>query len=37
MGFRGVWLAYDGLMLGRFLTLLLRYRGDHWLRTFVRS
>ena len=37
MGFRGVWLAYDGLMLGRFSTLLLRYRGDHWLRTFVRS
>jgi MATE family multidrug resistance protein len=37
MGFRGVWLAYDGLMLGRFSTLLLRYRGDRWLRTFVRS
>lgn len=37
MGFPGVWLAYDGLMLGRFSTLLLRYRGDRWLRTFVRS
>ena len=37
MGFRGVWLAYDGLMLGRFSTLMVRYRGDRWLCTFIRS
>ena len=37
LGLRGAWLAYDGLMLGRFSTLLLRYRGDRWLRTFIRS
>ena len=36
-GLRGAWLALDGLMLGRFTTLLVRYRGDRWLRTFVRS
>ena len=34
-GIQGAWLAYDGLMLGRFLTLLPRYRGNAWLRTFV--
>ena len=36
-GFRGAWVAYDGLMLGRFTTLLLRYRGDRWVRTFISS
>ena len=36
-GLQGAWLAYDGLMLGRFLTLLPRYRGKTWLRTFVRE
>ena len=34
-GMPGAWLAYNGLMLGRFFTLLPRYRGDRWLRTFV--
>ncbi len=34
-GMPGAWLAYNGLMLGRFFTLLPRYRGDEWLRTFV--
>jgi MATE family multidrug resistance protein len=34
-GMPGAWLAYNGLMLGRFFTLLPRYRGDQWLRTFV--
>lgn len=34
-GIQGAWLAYNGLMLGRFFTLLPRYRGDVWLRTFV--
>jgi len=35
-GIHGAWLAYDGLMLGRFFTLLPRFRGDAWLRTFAR-
>ena len=35
LGFRGAWFAYDGLMLGRFATLMVRYRGDRWLRTFI--
>ena len=35
-GIQGAWLAYNGLMIGRFLTLLPRYQGDRWLRTFVR-
>ncbi len=34
-GIQGVWLAYNSLMIGRFLTLLPRYRGGRWLRTFV--
>lgn len=34
-GLPGAWLAYDGLMVGRFCTLCLRYRGDTWLRTFA--
>ncbi|MEW6751697.1 MAG: MATE family efflux transporter [Candidatus Latescibacterota bacterium] len=34
-GVQGAWMAYDGLMVGRFLTLLPRYRGSLWLRTFV--
>ena len=34
-GVQGAWLAYNGLMLGRFFTLLPRYRGGAWLRTFV--
>ena len=32
----GVWLAYNGLMVGRFATLWPRYRGNLWLKTFVR-
>lgn len=32
----GVWLAYNGLMVGRFATLWPRYRGNVWLKTFVR-
>jgi len=35
-GIQGAWLAYDSLMLGRFFTLLPRYRGNVWLSTFVR-
>jgi len=35
-GLAGAWLAYDALMVGRFLTLGYRYRGNAWLRTFVR-
>ena len=35
LGILGAWLAYSGLMVGRFLTLSWRYRGDRWLRTFV--
>ena len=34
-GLPGAWLAYDGLMVGRFGTLWQRYRGDTWLRTFT--
>jgi MATE family multidrug resistance protein len=34
-GLLGAWLAYDALMVGRFVTLYARYRGDRWLRTFV--
>jgi len=34
-GLPGAWLAYDALMVGRFITLALRFRGDTWLRTFV--
>ena len=30
------WLAYDGLMIGRFLTLFRRYRSDAWLVSFAR-
>jgi multidrug resistance protein, MATE family len=33
---QGAWLAYNGLMLGRFATLWPRYRGDAWLKTFIR-
>ncbi len=33
-GLLGAWLAYDTLMVGRFLALLPRYRGRAWLRTF---
>ena len=31
----GAWMAYSGLMVGRFVTLWPRYRGDAWLRSFV--
>jgi multidrug resistance protein, MATE family len=34
-GMSGAWAAYNGLMIGRFLTLWPRYRGDAWLKTFV--
>ncbi len=33
---QGAWLAYNGLMVGRFATLWPRYCGDHWLKTYVR-
>jgi len=31
----GAWLAYNGLMVGRFFTLWPRYRSDRWLRSFI--
>lgn len=34
-GLQGAWLAYDALMVGRFLTLWRRFRGEEWLKTFV--
>lgn len=34
---QGAWLAYDALMVGRFVTLAPRYRGGAWLRTFVHT
>jgi len=34
-GLYGAWLAYNCLMIGRFLTLWPRYRADVWLRSFV--
>ncbi|HIG55751.1 MAG TPA: hypothetical protein EYQ18_17565 [Candidatus Handelsmanbacteria bacterium] len=34
-GLYGAWLAYNCLMIGRFLTLWPRYRSDVWLRSFV--
>ena len=34
-GLLGAWLAYDGLMVGRFVALLPRYRGSAWLKTFT--
>jgi MATE family multidrug resistance protein len=36
-GLLSAWLAYSALMLGRALPLTLRYRGDVWLRTFIRD
>lgn len=36
-GLLSAWLAYSALMLGRALPLTLRYRGDLWLRTFLRA
>ena len=35
LGLPGAWLAYNGLMLGRFFTLWPRYRSDAWLRSIV--
>ena len=35
MGIVGSWLAYDALMVGRFVTLLTRYRGDEWQRSIA--
>ena len=35
LGLLGAWLGYNGLMIGRFGTLLVRYRGDRWMRTFT--
>ncbi|MBI2503455.1 MAG: MATE family efflux transporter [Candidatus Latescibacteria bacterium] len=32
---QGAWLAYDALMVGRFLTLWRRFRSEAWLKTFV--
>ena len=35
-GLVGAWGAYQGLMVGRFLTLLHRYRSGGWLQTFIK-
>jgi len=35
-GLVGAWGAYQGLMVGRFLTLLHRYRNEGWLRSFIK-
>ena len=35
-GLISAWCAYQGLMIGRFLTLLHRYRSDGWLQTFIK-
>ena len=35
-GLVGAWLAYDALMIGRFVTLFRRYRTDAWLVSFAR-
>ena len=35
LGLAGAWLAYNGLMLGRFFTLWPRYRSDAWLRSIT--
>jgi putative MATE family efflux protein len=35
LGLQGVWMGYNGLMVGRFLTLGLRFRGNAWMRTFA--
>ena len=34
---QGAWLAYNGLMVGRFATLWPRYRGAAWLKTFIKE
>lgn len=34
-GLQGAWLAYDALMVGRFLTLWRRFRSEDWLKTFI--
>ena len=34
-GLLSAWVAYATLMLGRFLPLAMRYRGEDWLRTFL--
>ncbi len=35
LGLLGAWLAYNALMVGRFLALLPRYRGNAWLKTIT--
>ena len=35
LGLQGAWMGYNGLMVGRFLTLGLRFRGQAWMRTFA--
>jgi len=35
LGLVGAWIAYNALMLGRFIALWPRYCSDAWLRTFV--
>jgi MATE family multidrug resistance protein len=35
LGLVGAWMAYNGLMLGRFFTLWPRYRSDAWLRSII--
>lgn len=34
-GLQGAWLAYDALMVGRFLTLWRRFCSEDWLKTFI--
>ena len=33
-GLSGSWMGYNCLMIGRFITLYPRYRGEKWLKTF---
>jgi MATE family multidrug resistance protein len=37
LGLYGVWAGYNFLMVGRFAVLFYRYRGERWLRTFLRD
>ena len=34
-GLPGAWMGYNCLMIGRFVTLYPRYRGEKWLKSFV--
>ncbi len=35
LGLKGAWMGYNCLMIGRLATLLPRYAGTRWMRTFV--